>query len=105
MTTGAYIGRDADYEEPLAQPSAMWLDLYALTMAQALFFEGRHEQQATFHAFIRKTPFNAAYLVTSGQNRSVRYKGQSTGYYEALGAIHKNDLSGRTRSDPLSGRT
>ena len=37
----AYIGRDRDYEEPLAQRSAMWTDLYELTMAQALFFEGR----------------------------------------------------------------
>lgn len=63
-----YVGRDADYEEPLAAPSAMWADLYALTMAQALFLEGRHEQQSTFHAFVRKTPFNAAYLLTAGQN-------------------------------------
>lgn len=63
-----YVGRDKDYEEPLAQPSAMWTDLYELTMAQALFMEGRHNQQATFHAFIRQTPHNASYLVTAGQN-------------------------------------
>ncbi|MFP4465252.1 MAG: nicotinate phosphoribosyltransferase [Alphaproteobacteria bacterium] len=63
-----YSARDPDYEEPLAAPSAMWVDLYALTMSQALFFENRHEQVATFHAFIRKTPFNASYLVTAGQN-------------------------------------
>lgn len=63
-----YIGRDQDYEEPLAAPSAMWADLYALTMAQALFLEDRHEQQSTFHAFIRNTPFNGSYLVTAGQN-------------------------------------
>lgn len=63
-----YVGRDQDYEEPLAQPSAMWTDLYELTMAQTLFLEGRHEQQATFHAFIRNTPHNASYLVTAGQN-------------------------------------
>ena len=56
----SYIGRDQDYEEPLARPSAMWTDFYELTMAQALFLEGKHEQQATFHAFIRNTPFNAA---------------------------------------------
>lgn len=63
-----YSPRDPDYEEPLATPSAMWADLYALTMAQALFLEGRHNQQATFHAFIRNTPFKASYLVTAGQN-------------------------------------
>jgi nicotinate phosphoribosyltransferase len=63
-----YVGRDEDYEEPLAAPSAMWADLYALTMAQTLFLEGRHEQQATFHAFVRKTPPYASYLISAGQN-------------------------------------
>lgn len=63
-----YTKRDADYTEPLATPSAMWTDLYALTMAQALFLDHRHNQQGTFHAFIRKTPFNTSYLVTAGQN-------------------------------------
>jgi nicotinate phosphoribosyltransferase len=46
----------------------MWADLYALTMAQALFFDNKHNQHATFHAFIREAPFNASYLVTAGQN-------------------------------------
>lgn len=63
-----YIGRDQDYEEPLASISAIGADLYALTMAQTLFLEGRHNQTATFHAFVRKTPHNAAYLLTAGQN-------------------------------------
>lgn len=63
-----YVGRDQDYEEPLATPSAMWADLYALTMAQALFLEGRHNQQSTFHAFVRNTPYKGTYLVTAGQN-------------------------------------
>lgn len=64
----AYVGRDEFYEEPLAQPTAMWTDLYELTMAQTFFLEGKHDQQATFHAFIRKTPFNRPYLLTAGQN-------------------------------------
>ena len=63
-----YSRRDPDYEEPLATPSAMWADLYALTMSQALFLDGRHDQRATFHAFIREAPFNASYIVTAGQN-------------------------------------
>jgi nicotinate phosphoribosyltransferase len=64
-----YVGRDEDYEEPLATPSAMWADLYALTMWQALFLDNRRDlQQATFHAFVRKTPYNASYLVSAGQN-------------------------------------
>jgi nicotinate phosphoribosyltransferase len=63
-----YVGRDEDYEEPLAAPSAMWTDLYELTMAQALFFEGMHNQESTFHAFVRSMPYKGAYLVTAGQN-------------------------------------
>ena len=63
-----YIGRDDDYEEPLASPSAMWTDLYELTMAQALYFEGMHNQQASFNAFVRSMPYKGAYLVTAGQN-------------------------------------
>lgn len=63
-----YVGRDQYYEEPLAAPSAMWTDLYELTMAQALWKDGRHNQQSTFHAFVRKTPYNAAYMVSAGQN-------------------------------------
>lgn len=63
-----YVGRDEYYEEPLARASAMWTDLYELTMAQALFLDGRHTQIGTFHAFIRQVPFNAAYLLTAGQN-------------------------------------
>ncbi len=60
--------RDPDYQEPLASASAMWADLYALTMSQALFFDDRHSSRATFHAFIRTAPFNASYIVTAGQN-------------------------------------
>jgi nicotinate phosphoribosyltransferase len=63
-----YVGRDKDYEEPLSSASAMWTDLYELTMAQALMMDGKHELYASFHAYIRETPFNAAYLVSAGQN-------------------------------------
>lgn len=63
-----YIERDDLYEEPLAAQSAMWTDLYELTMAQTLFLEGRHNQEAVFQGFIRQTPYNAEYLVTAGQN-------------------------------------
>jgi nicotinamidase-related amidase len=63
-----YVGRDEFYEEPLADRSAMWTDLYELTMAQALWAENRHEQQSTFHAFVRRTPYEGAYLLTAGQN-------------------------------------
>jgi len=63
-----YVDRDDLYEEPLAAQSAMWTDLYELTMAQTLFLEGRHNQEAVFHAFVRQNPYNGEYLVTAGQN-------------------------------------
>ncbi|HEY8964304.1 MAG TPA: nicotinate phosphoribosyltransferase [Alphaproteobacteria bacterium] len=63
-----YTGRDQDYEEPLANQTAMWTDLYALTMSQALFLEGRHDQLVTFHAFVRNNPFNGAFMISGGQN-------------------------------------
>ena len=56
------------YEEPLGKFSAIWGDQYALTMAQALFTNGKHNINTTFHAFIRNNPFNGGYLITAGQN-------------------------------------
>jgi nicotinate phosphoribosyltransferase len=56
------------YQEVLAQNSALWADQYALTMSQALYDDGKHDLNTTFHAFIRKTPFNGSYLLTAGQN-------------------------------------
>lgn len=96
----AYIGRDRDYEEPLAQRSAMWTDLYELTMAQALFFEGRHDQQSTFHAFIRKTPFNGTYLVTAGQNIIAEWLDKNWEFTER----DLRRLAKKTVFDPQSGQ-
>lgn len=56
------------YREKLAEHSAIWGDQYALTMAQGLFSLGEHDTRATFHAYIRKNPFNGGYLLTGGQN-------------------------------------
>lgn len=54
--------------DPLAQHSAMWADQYAVTMSQALFANDKHDQVTTFHAYIRKNPFEGGYLLTAGQN-------------------------------------
>ncbi|MDB5490547.1 MAG: Nicotinate phosphoribosyltransferase [Micavibrio sp.] len=94
-----YVGRDQDYEEPLAAPSAMWADLYALTMAQALFLEGRHDQQATFHAFVRKTPHNAAYMVTAGQNIVAEWLDKNWRFTDR----DIRTLAKKTTKDPVSG--
>ena len=55
-------------KDPLAQHSALWADQYAVTMSQALFANGKHDQVTTFHAYIRKNPFGGGYLLTAGQN-------------------------------------
>ncbi|MGM0422754.1 MAG: nicotinate phosphoribosyltransferase [Pseudomonadota bacterium] len=52
----------------LAQHSALWADQYALTMAQALFANDKHEQVTSFHGYIRTNPFQGGYLLTAGQN-------------------------------------
>lgn len=56
------------YDEQLARHSAIFGDLYALTMSQAFFSNGKHDMNTTFHAYIRKNPFDGGYLVTGGQN-------------------------------------
>lgn len=56
------------YQEPLARHSAFSGDLYAPTMAAGLFANNMHSIPATFHAYIRKNPFNGGYLLTAGQN-------------------------------------
>jgi len=52
----------------LAQHSALWADQYALTMAQALFANNKHDTVTTFHGYIRTNPFQGGYLLTAGQN-------------------------------------
>ncbi len=56
------------YREKLAEQSILWGDQYALTMAQAFHTNGKHDLNTTFHAYIRKAPFNGTYLLTGGQN-------------------------------------
>jgi len=47
-------------------PLALLTDLYQLTMAYGYWKLGRAEQQAVFHLFFRKPPFNGGYAVTAG---------------------------------------
>lgn len=95
-----YTKRDEDYEEPLAQPSAIWADLYALTMAQALFFDGRHNQQTTFHAFIRNTPYNGAYLISAGQNIIAEWMDKNWHFTDR----DLRRLAGKKTIDPKTGK-
>jgi nicotinate phosphoribosyltransferase len=47
-------------------PLALLTDLYQLTMAYGYWKLGRAEQQAVFHLFFRKPPFNGGYAVAAG---------------------------------------
>ncbi|HSV87019.1 MAG TPA: nicotinate phosphoribosyltransferase [Bacteroidales bacterium] len=46
--------------------SPLYTDLYQLTMGQAYFFSGKHEQQSSFDYFFRKIPFQGGYVVLAG---------------------------------------
>lgn len=43
-----------------------YCDLYHLTMAQAWFLDGKHEDDKTSEAFFRKCPFKGGYLLSAG---------------------------------------
>ena len=43
-----------------------YCDLYHLTMAQAWFLDGKHEESKTSEAFFRRNPFNGGYLLAAG---------------------------------------
>lgn len=47
-------------------PLALLTDLYQLTMAYGYWKLGKAEQQAVFHLFFRRPPFNGGYAITAG---------------------------------------
>ena len=46
--------------------SPLYTDLYQLTMGQAYFNSGRHEQPACFDYFFRKLPYKGGYVIFAG---------------------------------------
>lgn len=46
--------------------SPLYTDLYQLTMGQAYFRSGKHEQPASFDYFFRKLPFNGGFAIFAG---------------------------------------
>src|SRR5262245_51498310 len=53
-------------DTPRARGSALLTDLYQLTMAYGYWKTGRHEQEAVFHLFFRKPPFQGGYTIAAG---------------------------------------
>lgn len=88
------------YEEKLAQRGPLWGDLYALTMAQAFFINKKHDLITTFHAFIRKNPFEGGYLITGGQNIIAEWLDKNWKF----GAREQAWMRAQTIDDPATGR-
>lgn len=71
--------------------SPLFCDLYHLTMAQAMFDQGTHNKIETYEMFIRKTPFNGAYLLTAGLGEVLQwlndwhYSDEEINYLKSLG--------------------
>ncbi len=53
--------------------TALFTDLYQLTMAQAYWKEGLANQQSVFHLFFRNNPFKGGYVVTAGLEYVVNF--------------------------------
>ena len=48
-------------------------DLYQLTMAYGYWKNGMAEQEAVFHLYFRKNPFNGGYTIAAGLEHAVQY--------------------------------
>ncbi len=54
-------------------PLALLTDLYQLTMAYGYWKLGRANQQAVFHLFFRKPPFQGGYAIAAGLQQAIEY--------------------------------
>src|SRR4051812_39722338 len=59
--------------QKFAAASALLTDLYQLTMAYAYWKAGKADQEAVFHLFFRKQPFQSGYAIASGLADSINY--------------------------------
>lgn len=89
-----------EYREKLAEQSILWGDQYALTMAQAFHTNGKHNLNTTFHAYIRKAPFNGTFLLTGGQNIIFDWLEKNWEFTPAQIKIMQN----KTIPDPATGQ-
>lgn len=78
-------------------PSALFIDLYELTMAQAYFELGMHDT-AVFELFVRRLPRTRRFLVAAGLQQALEYVEQlhftaeDLGYLSDLGTLSSKFL-------------
>lgn len=73
------------------QFNGLYTDYYELSMAQAFFLEGRHQESAVFDYYFRKAPFEGSYAVFAGTQTLIdaieafNYDQEAIDYLESLG--------------------
>lgn len=72
--------------------SPLYTDLYQLTMAQAYFKAGRHEQTASFDYFFRKVPFSGGFVIFTGLGELLMILEQLRFSQEDLDFLSKNNF-------------
>ncbi|WP_261663657.1 nicotinate phosphoribosyltransferase [Deinococcus sp. Marseille-Q6407] len=60
-------------QKELVSSSALFTDLYQLTMMQGYFLQGMHTQQATFDLYYRKQPYSGGFAVWAGLEPALDY--------------------------------
>ncbi|QDS99216.1 nicotinate phosphoribosyltransferase [Adhaeretor mobilis] len=81
-------------DELYRPPLALLTDLYQLTMAYGYWKLGRAEEEAVFHLFFRKPPFEGGYAVAAGLGPALEYLQAyrfSESDIEYLGTLTGND--------------
>lgn len=77
--------------------TGLYTDLYEISMAEAYFLGGNHQEHAVFDYFFRKTPFGGGYAVFSGLGtllemlENLRFESWELEYLSSLG-FRKNFL-------------
>lgn len=91
-----------------APTSALLTDLYQLTMADGYWKTGRAEQDAVFHLFFRKAPFEGGFTVAAGLGEAVallarwRYRREELDYLRGLRGNDGQPLLGSAFLDRLA---
>ena len=87
-----------------------YCDLYHLTMAQAWFLDGKHEEPKTSEAFFRRCPFNGGYLISAGLGEFLQWaekwevKAEDVAYLAGLKGVTGQPLFQKEFLDYLKGQ-